>query len=192
MTQTTNTESMNLVINASLLNALQGIHKGTFAHIEYNGDEKLPKYLGLGIVTKRTSGTIQLNYSYENAVNNRLEKQGEERTFEAQSLPWGQWFINNLIIAHKGESYLRFYTFSGASMTTQYFVDGRPATDEEVQAIQDYKASRSKGSKTQEGAGLEDNQVKPCNVNTKHIISLTCGKCQYHREETEVAAEVTR
>jgi hypothetical protein len=183
---------MTIVINTSLLAAVESVKPATFAHIEYESTEKLPKYLGLGIVTKRTSGNVQLRYNYENAVNNRLEKAGLERTFEAQSLPWGQWFIPNLIITHKDETYLRFYSFKGAEMNVTYFVDGHEATPEELAIIKDYKKAHAKESNAQSAAGLEENQVKPCNVNTKNIIAFSCGQYKYERQEHEQLAEVTR
>ena len=38
-------------------------------------------------VTKRMSRNVQFGYNYENAVNNRLAKIGEERTFTTSHLP---------------------------------------------------------------------------------------------------------
>ena len=183
---------MTIIINAQLLQAVENVKAGTFAHIEYESIEKLPKYLNLGEVKKIVSGNVQLRYNYENAVNNRLENQGDERTFEAQSLPWGQWFIPNLIIAHKDETYLRFYTFKGAEMESTYFVDGREATPEEVATITDYKKAHSKTSKAQSAAGLDENQVKPCAVNTRNIIAFSCGLYHYQQEESAKVVEVTR
>ena len=176
-----NSESNNTIkVNAAIIAAMNEVHAASFAHIEYVGTEKCPKKLGLaGEVTKRVSGSVQLFYSYENAVNNRLEAAGEERTFEAQSLPWGEWLIPNKLIAHNGEIYLRYYTYAGGHLDTEYFVAGRPATDDEVALIKAWKESKSKTSHTQEAAGLEENQVRPCALNVKNIITLQAGKCQY-------------
>ena len=55
-----------------LVNGVRNIKGCVFAHIEYTSVEKLPKKLGLGEVTKNVSGQVQLNYDYENAVNNRF------------------------------------------------------------------------------------------------------------------------
>lgn len=190
---TNNYEFATLVINSSLIEADSKIQGGSFAHIEYNGIEKLPKKLGiLGVVTKHTEGIVQMKYSYENAVNNRLEKQGDERNFKAQGLPFGQWFIPNFLIAHKGEMFIRFYTFKGGKLETTYFVDGRKATENETALIKAYKAQRA-DSKTQSESGLNDNQVKPCALKCDNLIALDCGEYHYRRndkgcEELKIAA----
>jgi len=187
-----NNETMTLVINASLLENVQKINKASFASIEYDGEEKLPKYLGLGKVTKHAIGNVQMRYDYGNAVNNRLEKEGLERTFEPQPLRWGKWFMPNLLIVNDTDSYLRYYLVKGSEIHTQYFVDGREATAEEDAIIRAYKAGKNKGSKTQSDAGLEGNQVIPCTINTKNVLSLKCGECHYKREEHARVIEVTR
>lgn len=182
-----NNESVNVVvINSSLLSGADTIQGGAFAHIEYEGVEKLPKKLGIGgIVTKHTEGIVQMKYSYENAVNNRLERQGDERTFEAQGLPFGQWFIPNFLIAHKGEMYLRFYLVKGSNLETSYFVDGKPANENETALIKAYKAQRE--SNTQSAAGLTENQVKPCALSCANLITLDCGTFHYRRTEETLA-----
>lgn len=196
MKSNNNTQRVStLVINSSIL-AADTIGCGEFAHIEYDGIEKLPKKLGIvGEVTKHAEGCVQMRYSYENAVNNRLEKQGDERTFEAQSLPFGQWFIPNLLIAHKGEMYIRCYTFKGGNIETSYKVNGRAATAEETALIKAYKAQRSaNGSNTQSAEGLTENQVRPMSIKVANIIALDCGKYHYRRcaealAEASAAAE---
>lgn len=182
----TNNESVNVVvINSSLLNAADTIQVGTFAHIEYEGIEKLPKKLGIvGIVTKHTEGIVQMKYSYENAVNNRLEKQGDERAFEAQGLPFGQWFVPNFLISHKGEMYLRFYLVKGSNLETTYCVNGKPASETETALIKAYKAQRE--SNTQSASGLTENQVKPCALSCANLIALDCGTFHYRRSEQAV------
>lgn len=189
MKSNNNTQRVStLVINNSIIEANQ-IAGGSFAKIEYDGIEKLPKKLGIvGEVTKHAEGVVQMKYSYENAVNNRLEKQGDERTFEAQGLPFGQWFIPNLLIAHKGEMYLRFYTFKGGNIETTYKVNGREATAEETALIKAYKAQRSaNGSNTQSTSGLNENQVRPCSVKVANIIGIDCGEYHYRRTSKSLA-----
>jgi hypothetical protein len=177
-----------LVINSSIL-AAHAIGCGEFAHIEYDGIEKLPKKLGIvGEVTKHAEGCVQMRYSYESAVNNRLQKQGDERTFVAQSLPFGEWFIPNLLIAHKGEMFIRCYTFKGGNIETTYFVNGRAATTEETALIKAYKAQRSaNGSNTQSAEGLTENQVRPMSIKVANLIALDCGSYHYRRSAESLA-----
>lgn len=181
--QTKNYEFENMVINTSLLQAADVIQSGSFAKICYDGIEKLPKKLGIGgVVTKKVEGMVQMLYSYESAVNNRIEKQGGERDFKAQGLPFGQWFVPNFLISHKGEMYMRFYLFKGGKMETTYYVDGKPATENETTLITAYKNQRN-ASGTQSQAGLTANQVKPCALSVKNLISLDCGTFHYKRND---------
>jgi hypothetical protein len=46
--------------------------------------------------------------SYENIVNNKREREGGERDFEAEPLPWGQ-HAGRFFVEHKGKYYLKFY-----------------------------------------------------------------------------------
>lgn len=48
-------------------------------------------------VTKRSTANVSVNFSYENAVNNRLEKEGKEATFVAAERKWGQKVDNKLV-----------------------------------------------------------------------------------------------
>jgi hypothetical protein len=189
-----NSESNNTIkVNAAIIEALNHIHAATYAHIEYMGTEKCPKKLGLaGEVTKRVSGSVQLFYSYENAVNNRLEAEGKERTFEAQGLRGKSWLIYNKLLVSGKNILLRCYRYNGGKLETEYFVAGRPATADEITLIKAWKASKSSGSRAQEAAGLTDNQVRPFDVNVKNIITLQAGKCQYFapaEKESEAQAQ---
>lgn len=62
--------------------------------------------------------------SYESIVNNLQEKQGGERTFEAEPLPWGR-HLNRFFIEHKGVLYLKFFPLaSGCNGEDRWEVDG--------------------------------------------------------------------
>lgn len=178
-------------INAQILVLVSNIKPATFAEITYESEEKIPQKFGLGHITKVCRGSVQLNYTYENAVNNRIEKDGKEANFKAESLPWGTWFIPNVLIEHKGEYYLRYYAHKQSRFETEYFVDGRAATASEIAVIKAYKAAKNTTSKRQSEAGLDENQVIARCVKVGNIISLTtCGQ-SYSRKPYEVAAEVT-
>ena len=167
-----------------LIQSVKSVQGAPFAHIEYVAEEKLPKKLGLGHVEKYVSGEVQLNYSYENAINGRLEKAGETPDFKADKLPWGVWETPNKIIAHKGAYYLRFYCLKGALKVDFYMVDGRPATDAEIAVIKAYNASKNTDSVKQAEAGLiGEEQVKPRAVNMDGIMSLKCGTIDFKRNE---------
>jgi hypothetical protein len=175
------TKTFRVMNTSELIQKVANINGCRFASIEYKSEEKLPKKLGLGVVTKIVCGIVQINYSYENAVNNRLQKQGDAATFQAESLPWGQWYSVNKVINHNGQYYLRFYTVDNQKLDTTYFVDGRPATPAEIATIKAYKDSKSKPSARQAAEGLTDNQVTARSVNFDNITAFKCGDIIYEQ-----------
>ena len=145
------------------------------------------KYMVGGEVTKVTTKEVQINYDYEDAVNNRLKKEGKAPTFSAKSLPWGEWLIPNKIITHNGKCYLRMYEFKGAKHETKYFVNGQPANEYQLIAIKEYENSKRKPSTTQ---GLtQENEVRPTNVAEENILAFKCGEIQYNKQE-EISVSV--
>lgn len=122
-----------------------------------------------GRVKKHSIASIQINYSYENAVNNRLEKAGNERTFKSGKLTWGEWLIPNKVIINKGKYYLRTYEVNGSKPNVVYLIDDRKATIEEIEQFNQF-IQTSESSKKQENEGLEkEKQVKPNNPEFSNI-----------------------
>lgn len=115
----------------------------------------------VGRVLKYVRTQMQFGYNYENAVNNRLEKMGLERSFKTSERKWGEWVIPNKVATNKGKFYLRFYTMESNTPTEVYYlVDGRLATREEVEAIKSFMPTPST-SNTQASEGLNEHQVQP-------------------------------
>ena len=170
----------------NLIEIMSSLKGCKIAGIKYIAEVKIPKKYGIvGIVEKVVEKQVQLNYSYENAVNNRLERQGDERLFVAQSLPWGSWLkgLENKVIEHNGEYYLRVYSVnSGTKVKNDYFINGVLANDEEIKIIKEYEKSKKKVSGTQAEYGLLENQVKPSAIKFSGIIELKVGGEIYERE----------
>lgn len=62
--------------------------------------------------------------SYESIVNNKQEREGGERDFEAKPLPWGQ-HAGRYFIEHKGSMYLKLFpTATGCKGEDRWEVDG--------------------------------------------------------------------
>jgi hypothetical protein len=146
------------------------------ATITYTSVVKLPKKYGIvGVVEKVVTKQVQLNYSYENAVNNRLAKQGTQADFQSQTLPWGAWVVGqeNKLIEHKGELYLRAYSVNTTTKSvTTYFVDNQVATTEQQKTIALYEQSKAQQVGTQSAVGLQVNQVRPMNIKLSNILEL--------------------
>lgn len=126
-----------------------------------------------GRVQKVSAAQMQFNFSYENAVNNRLIKGGCEGNFEAESLPWGEWQIPNKVITHKGTLYLRTYNVKGVKPRTFYFLDGHLASQEQYAEFSKHFKPCKSTSGRQTEAGLVENQVKVKNFKFGSILRLS-------------------
>lgn len=179
----------------NLVSMIEAVKGCQFANITFVSDSGIPQYvLGKGNKVSCIIRTdCQLNYSYENAVNNRLEKQGDEKSFIAQSLPWGQWVEGqeNKLIEHKGSLYLRYYEVANANRSRVWFVNGRHATAEEFQKIIQYLNSKKTDSNRQAEVGLVENQVKPKVVKLENVLRLAVNGCEWDRLATAPDAEST-
>jgi hypothetical protein len=160
----------------NLFSLMSAIERNTIANITYISEGGIPQYvLGKGNkVTKVCRMDVQLGFSYENAVNNRLRKQGDEATFEAEPLKWGTWVkgFENKLIEHKGEYYLRYYQMRNADVECKWMINGVVASSEQVRKIMDYLSSHKKSSDRQTEVGLVENQVTPRAVKVSGIIRL--------------------
>ena len=99
------------------------------------------------LVFKMVRAVAFVGANYQNAVEREQTRQGVTGIFEAESLPWGQWAIDNKIIEHKGEFYLRtqstpgqrrnqaarllgYFDFGGDELTREQVAPFLPATYE--------------------------------------------------------------
>jgi hypothetical protein len=171
-----------------LFDIVSDIKGAKIATITYWSSIKNTKTLVGGIATKRVHTQVQLNWGYENAVNGRLEKQGDERTFVAEKLPYGEWVkdMENKVILYKDEYYLRAYKMNGAMYDAEYFVDGIPATAEQVALLKAKESAAKKPSNTQAVEGLVENQVKPFNIKFTNILELRVNGVVYNAKSLVV------
>ena len=145
-----------------------------FVSVSYENEQKMnnrnnPYY---GRVTKRVVAQMQFGYSYENACNNRC---ADGVTFVADSLPWGAWVegLENKVIVHKEEYYLRLYDINGKSPKVTYYVDGVIATSEQIAEFMAF-VPQSKPSAKQLAHGIEEErQVTPRVIKFKRIKEFT-------------------
>jgi len=80
--------------------------------------ESIEVALGCIGISKESEGVYSIGIIYENAVNNKLEKEGFEKNFEVGELKWGKWVPGSKIfLTHtsKGETeektYVRLYMY---------------------------------------------------------------------------------
>jgi hypothetical protein len=164
-----------------LFELLKKIKGCQFAHAVFVTTVKLPKKVGLGVVTKRFEGEIQLNYFYQNAVNNHIEKQGGTPTFISSALPYGEWELTNKVILTKNGRQMRYYSVKGPKPKVEYFVNGIEATADQIEIIKAHQTS--KHSKRQAEIGLTENQVFAQNVKFENVIELKANGQHYKKYE---------
>lgn len=118
--------------------------------------------------------------SYEQRVNEALAENNIEGEFKSQPLKWGKWVegAEGAVISHTKDGvdklYMRCYVKDNGVKSTEYYVNGKPATQSEVDTIKEFTPSRTKDSSTQSEVGLEKGkQVIPNAVDFDNIVTIT-------------------
>jgi len=115
--------------NQEILAKLAEAKKGRYINLTKSKD------LGQGIV-KESDMVIRLGVAYANMQINENRQTGQ--------LPWGKWVegLENLVVEHKGNFYLRITSIDPAHpergadvIATRYLMNGAEVTKGEVQAI---------------------------------------------------------
>lgn len=115
--------------NQEILMKLAEAKKGRYINLTKTKD------LGQGIV-KESDMVIRLGVSYANMQINENRQTGQ--------LPWGKWVegLENLVIEHKGNYYLRITSTDPANpengadvIATRYLMNGSEVSKQEVRAL---------------------------------------------------------
>ena len=159
----------NMVNN--LTNGIKNYNKGTFGTIvETLTAPKMNKGGRMGIapnplfgrVTKITRYTnVRLGVSYESVVRSKMERNGENPdNWQGQASSVGIYYNDYLLQGRKDpqQYYLKIGLFPNTRTESAYFVDGRPATSEEVETINAYLPAKSESAK-QIAAGIPADEV---------------------------------
>lgn len=133
-------------------------------------------------IIQEASSTTQINVDYENAVNNRLEKNGEERDFKAQKRSWGEYVedTDNCVVTHKNELYLHcFQTNTEIGKSYKYFrEDGSELTEKEVEILKvEFLKEKREVIKSQDLTFKES--VKPRDYHINNILEISIDKEKY-------------
>lgn len=117
-----------------ILDKVLEIKKGSWVKLVKSKD------LGMGI-TKYTSMVVRLGvaYSHIKRVGKTTSTSGEGK------LPWGEWKIDNLVISHKGELYLRVANaYTKATAKSWYVKDNKEISKAMVvELVGEQKSSES-------------------------------------------------
>lgn len=169
-------------MRTAMINALKAEKGHQMIGMTYTNEVKMNKTGNpyYGRVTKVVKGQFDFNASYENKVNNKIDRKGiEGEDFKSDSLRWGQWMAGqvNKLIEHKGEVYVRCYPLKDKKPTTTYFLDGKECTEQDMEYIRPYFPAKNTNSAKQESAGLnKDEQVQPLAIKVSNILRLSVDK----------------
>jgi hypothetical protein len=124
-------------------------------------------------IMKRAKVNGQINFNYENAVNNRREKEGTDRDFQSKGLNWKNATKehNKSIIEKDGKFYLQFRIIK--VLDSEYFEKGTNKKIDKSQ-LKDYlPPSNNSGSQ-----GV-DEAIKIININIDNIKKFTLDKTSH-------------
>lgn len=159
----------------NMLNALKEF-KGNYVRMEILTDVKMKKRgnpLKDSKVQKETYGTFLFGKPFVELVKEKIKDPSEAAQFTTGKLPWGEWVpgLENKAIQYNGELYLRYY-ITDFELESKYLIDGKEATLEQMETINQFKDTK-KGSKkqTEAGIGLHE-QIKPCLVKFSNIVDI--------------------
>jgi hypothetical protein len=115
----------------TFIDLIKGSKGATFITFKAETAPKLPKSNPLhGRLTKRSEVNAQINFSYENAVNNRLQVEGKDADFKSSGLKWGDKNHCNSVIEKDGNFYLQVRVLK--SLESTYFIDGKFVNKSEI------------------------------------------------------------
>lgn len=167
---------------ASVENFVSNITKGTFGITMITKTEpKMNKRNNpyFGRVHKITYlSNVGLGISYENTINNRLERKELENNYQAEK-PKGKHFISDFILVSDKDSsvhYLRTTMYKNTHTESIYLLDGQIIDGDVLNEIKSF-IPQVTSCKKQEGAGLQDKeQVIVRDFKLENIIHLSQGQ----------------
>ncbi len=175
----TTQEMVNIFLNQSKKNCQTiGLKTRKIADVNKKSrttSKSLLEEFGTTKIIQESKNVAQVNVDYENSVNNRLEKAGEERTFESKPRTWGQYVNDsNSIVLHKGQHYLHvFQTNSKLGKETKYFrEDGTELSETDVENLKaNFLKLKPEEIKSQ-GLSYEESS-KPTDYSFENITEIT-------------------
>ena len=139
-----------------------------------------------GRVKKATyMSNVALGYDYENVVNARLERKGEEGTFQAEKPKGKSWDVYPFILqSDKDESikYLRCTMRPNTATKTLFILDGEIVTDADtILAIKGWLPKSAPSVKQTESGLSDEEQVIVRDYKLDGILCLTLGEKVFNR-----------
>lgn len=100
-------------------------------------------YFGRVEKVSKVNGVI--GWQYENSVNLQRTREGNEADFESMPRTWGTRIAGTPLVNHKDRYYLELKVEH--VLDTMYFVDGLPATDEQIAGIKSFMPEKKESAR---------------------------------------------
>lgn len=177
-------------INRSELKEVLAKTKGvTFAHVVAFTDEYGSRVVkGQRQLQKLTFRNITIGSDYENRVNRRLDKQGEEADFESQEMAGKQFVEGSKVLAYATKNPTKMYLVcdqeKNAKTRTIFFHNGQKiAKDKAIE--QNLFAPSYFAEKKTAGRGqvAEENNFFRLTIGIDNIIAIKINKVEYIIED---------
>ena len=140
---------------------LKGLNApGAFVRVSWESDVAVAAAHKNHAVRKSVTAVVRSGITYDNVGDVIVGREDGTLPAENAGLPWGEWIVYPLHVAHKGADYVRLYPAKGGKVTATYTVDGREATREEVLAMM----TPSARAKAEDGEAPLCFTVKAANV----------------------------
>lgn len=111
---------------------IRGTVKGSFIRAEWEKPCKVKKAFAGKDIRKLSAATVRLGVTYDNVGNVQAKRESGELPQENAGLTWGRWSQFPYFIEHKGNEYLRMTLTNNNPVKSQWIMDGKPATLEDV------------------------------------------------------------
>jgi hypothetical protein len=126
------TLSRETITQAAFVAMIQAEKACRFIVIRTLTEAQASKAKGATIVLKSSVIAGLINWHYDNAVNNQLEREGKETTFVPQPRRWGVHYQGHLsLIENKGAFYLQVKV-ERTLRKSMYYIDGARVSKESV------------------------------------------------------------
>lgn len=159
--------------------AINDLKKGTANNRSIAYTRFFNEKLGEWIISKITTyKNVTFQRSYLNAVENRGDNPTPYNLEPPKGRTWVEGCEGILLVSTTDPSklYLRISENKNTSHDTTYFVDDRPATEEEINIIKEFSPKKNYACKKQIDYGVDaDNQVIVKDITLTNIVSIKYG-----------------
>lgn len=146
----------------SIINQVSKMNKGTFGVEIFTETEPAMRKTNnpfVGRVKKLTHYVNAiLGIDYQNAVNNRLTRSGNEANYQSEA-PKGKKHYNAFFyqsLADESVFYLKIGMYKNTTCKSTYQIDGHEATQNELEALKPFLQTKSNNVQKQQEAGLNE------------------------------------